>query len=449
MLEFYLREEYRHHIYIAKKFSLLIFPAYVFLSSLFASYFSTYIFSIFSYANFIKLMLISTLLYGFGVSSFEFLGRSGEKGSLLTISSLLPISPRKSYFYAFLRDIIYYSSLFILPLYLGLLAGTLISSLTVSQVSIFVLSLFVSMLIGYSLGYLSFALEGRSRLLYLIFIVSFLLYVLLFLLNIVPFTVELFQRGKESLWLGISIIVVASLIPAAYFLTPLERRRSERRRNFRYLLYLRIFHKPLLAKIMEDAVRGGVVYKSVLTYFFPMLLLFLFIRLINMAMNTQIYNSLSLSLMLSLFSVVIYSWLTVIEDFGYFQTLPFTASEIIYALIHVHIILISVISLPILIIFNVATPTLIFPSIALFYLTSLYLISLTANLSGYRINSMLFNPGIVLRFSIYTLIPGMILLVASTEISLLSIITMGITAGAMILVIIRNFRKIKEKWKYF
>ena len=141
MLRFYLKEEYRRHAYIAKKFSLLVFPLYVLASSLFATYFYDYILAIFSYGNFIKLTLMSSLLYGFGVSSFEFLGRRRERFSLVNTSSILPLSTRKSYFYAFLRDIVYYTSLFIIPLYGGLLLGTFISSLTPLQVSYFTFSL--------------------------------------------------------------------------------------------------------------------------------------------------------------------------------------------------------------------------------------------------------------------------------------------------------------------
>ncbi len=449
MLRFYLKEEYRRHAYIAKKFSLFVFPIYVLASSLFAAYFYDYILTIFSYGNFIKLTLMSSLLYGFGISSFEFLGRRRERFSLVNTSSILPLSTRKSYFYVFLRDIVYYTSLFIIPLYAGLLLGTFISSLHPLQVSYFTFSLFLSMLLGYSLGYLSFSLNGISRKAYYALLLSLLIYVALFFLNILPFPLEIFQREKDLLSLSIGAAISSLLIPLAYFLTPAELSEVERVAKNALSSYEKLFKNVLLGKIMEDAIRGGVVYKSLLTYFFPMLLLFIFVRMVNMAMATELYNSLSLSLMLALFSVVIYSWLTVIDDFRYFQTLPLTAADIIHAFIKAHLIIVSLISVPILIAFNIHTPHLLAPSLLLFYLTSLYLLSMVANISGYRINSMLFNPGIVLRFTVYTLIPGTILLITSIEPTTHALFIAMITGTAMIFITFHNFRDIKRKWMYF
>jgi len=449
MLKFYLKEEYRRHVYVAKKISLLIYPLYVILSTLFASYFYDYIFRIISYHYFIKISLISSLIYGFGVSSFEFLGRAREKFTLIDASSVLPISSRKSYFYAFLRDVIYYTALFIIPLYAGLVLGTLISSLHLIQVSIFSLSLFLSMLIGYSLGYFSFSLEGISRHLYYIFLCGLLLYLLLFFLNVLPFPLEIFQREKELSWLLTSVGIIAALVTLAYFFTPREILPKKRVLSMMLPAYENIFKEPLLSKIIEDAIRGGILIKSIFTYFFPMVILFLFVRLINMAVGYSIYNSLSLSIILSLFSVVIYSWLSVLDDVRYMETLPLTAGDLIYGFIKAHIIITSIISIPLLIVFTWRNLILLPFSVALFYLTSLYLLSMVANLSGYKINSILFNPGIVFRFSLYTILPGMILLVASIQASTLSLILALITSVLMIIITFRNFISIKRRWKYF
>jgi len=449
MLKFYLKEEYRRHVYVAKRISLLIYPLYVIISTLFASYFYDYIFRIISYHYLIKISLISALIYGFGVSSFEFLGRAREKYTLLDASSILPISSRKSYFYAFLRDVIYYTALFIIPLYVGLVLGTLISSLHLIQVSIFSLSLFLSMLIGYSLGYFSFSLDGISRHLYYIFLCGLLLYLLLFFLNVLPFPLEIFQREKELLGLLISVGIIAALVPLAYFFTPMEILPKKRVLSMMLPTYENIFKEPLLSKIIEDSIRGGILIKSIFTYFFPMIILFLFVRFINMAVGYSIYNSLSLSIILSLFSVVIYSWLSVLDDLRYMETLPLTASDLIYGFIKAHIIITSIISIPILIVFTWRNLILLPFSVALFYLTSLYLLSMVANLSGYKINSILFNPGIVFRFSLYTILPGMILLVASIQASTLSLILALITSVLMIIITFRNFISIKRRWKYF
>lgn len=449
MLRFYLLEEYRRHAYIARKFSLFIFPVYIVISTLFAAYFLDYIFAIIPYPYFIKISLISSFIYGFGVSSFEFLGRSEEKFTLIDASMILPVSPRKSYLYVFLRDTLYYSLLFVLPLYAGLLLGTIFTSLSAGQVSVFVFSIFLSMWIGYSLGYLSFSLEGRSKFLYYALLAFLLIYLITFFWNIFLFPPEIFQRTKNILWLIISIFFILLFTAFAYFLAPTERRKNENYENFRLSLYQKLFKNVMLAKVMEDTVRGRIIVKSLFTYFFPMLLLFIFIKVINKVVSTASYNSLSLSIVLSLFSVVIYSWLTIMDDHRYMGILPVSASQLIYTLIKAYLLIISLISIPIIITFNLKTLTLLPASIALFYLNSLYLTSVVARIAGYRINSMLFNPGIVFRFSLYTFIPGVILLVSSIELNVYSFSLLLITICSMLFLIYLNLKKIKEKWLYF
>ena len=66
-----------------------------------------------------------------------------------------------------------------------------------------------------------------------------------------------------------------------------------------------------------------------------------------------------------------------------------------------------------------------------------------------KITSLLFNPGIILRFSLYSIVPGMILVIGTFDHSLYSVIAIAITAAFMLLITYINFKRIKKKWLYF
>jgi hypothetical protein len=449
MLRYYLLEEYRRHASIAKKYSLIVFPLYVIFFVTIGASFVEEILSIFPYRQFIILTMLSTFIYGFGVSSFEFLGRGREKGSLSQITSILPMKNKKNYFYLFLRDAIYYTVFFIIPTFIGLVISIPFSSLTFSQIIDFSVSLTISMFIGYSLGYLSFSLWYQRKIFYYAFLAFLLIYLLLIIFSILPFPPAEFQVSKNPSFLIFSLILIMLISFIAYEITPPEIIEYSKERGNSLMKYHRVFKNILLAKEMEDVIRGGIIVKSLFTYFLPMLLLFVFIKIINMSMGKEVYNPLSLSVMLSIFSAVIYSWLTIMEDFDYLQTLPLRASDVVMTHIKVYFIIITLISLPIIFLLNSHTLNLLPFSIGLFYLNSTYLLFLTAYIAGPKITSLLFNPGIILRFSLYSIVPGMILVIGTFEQSIYSITAVIITASIMILLTYINFKRIKRKWLYF
>ena len=448
MLKYYLIEEYRRHQSIAKKYSFFIFPLYVIFFTFVGAMFINDVLKIFPYYKFIKIVMISTFIYGLGVGSFEFLGRSFEKFKLVNTYEILPISNRKNYFYAFLRDSIYYTILFLIPAFAGLCLSMPFSSLKLPQISFFVLTLLLSMFLGYSSSYFSFSLYYRKKLLYYIFIISLLLY--LFLSFFFPlFPPVNFQIKKDLLYFVYSLTAIIVLVILAYFITPDELHEEKKNYSGKLWRYREFFRDILLAKDMEDVIRGNIILKSLLTYFFPMLLLFIFVRILNMASSKNIYNPMSLSLMLSIFSIVIYSWLTIMDDYRYFSFLPLEGWDLISAHIKAHLIIVSVISIPIIIFININTVFFLLPSLLLFYMSSVYLLSVVVSLAGYNVTSLLFDPEIVMKFSIYSIIPGIVLIISSIEASFFTFIALIITSAIMIFLTIFNFKKTKKKWAYF
>ncbi len=449
MLKYFLIEEYRRHISIARKYSFFVFPLYIMLFTVVGGAFISDVLKIFPYKRLIATVMISTFIYGFGVGSFEFLGKSKEENTLLTVSRILPVKIKKIYFYMFLRDSIYYTALFLIPSYIGLLISIPFSHLSTFQVSIFSLSLLISMFMGYSLSYALFPVDQRSQRNYTISLLLILIYLIFaYFFNFI-FPPSVFQISKNPLWLLISAGIILIFTFAGYEFTTDEERKGGKKYRYSLPKYERIFGDTLLAKDMEDVVRGNVVIKASMTYFIPMLLLFIFVRIVNLSSGKNVYNSLSISIMLSIFSTVIYSWLTIMDDPGYFSILPLSAWSLIKTHMKTHLIIVSAISLPVILYFNIPNPLLIFPSIALFYLNAFYLLSLTVYLAGYRITSLLFDPEVVMKFSLYSIVPGMILIILTLGSNIFNYFLSSIVGILMILISIVIISKSKDKWVYF
>ncbi len=449
MLKYFLIEEYRRHIAMTKKYSLFVFPLYIIFFTSVGAIFIKDVLAMFPYRKFILMNMLSVFIYGFGVGSFEFLGRSFENFNLSNTYSILPVSSRKIYLYAFYRDAIYYTVLFLSPAYAGLLLSMPLSGLTALQVSIFSLSLLLSMFFGYAASYLSFSLYHRSRTFYMIFVALLFSYLLLAYVSYIPFPVAEFQITKNPVYLLLSVSIIVALSVAAYALTPVEIHELSRSRRSRLPLYHKKFKDILFAKEMLDVWRGGIVLKSTLTYFLPMLLLFIFVRVLNSVSSKDVYNSLSLTVMLSIFSTVVYSWLTIMDDYRYIGELPLTPWELIKTHIKVHVLIVSLVSIPVIFWLNFRSPELLLVSFGLFYLNVFYLLTITAYLAGYRITSMLFDPGVVMRFSVYSIVPGIILTISSINLGLPGLILIALTALSMILIALVSIKKAREKWVYF
>ena len=449
MLSYYLIEEYRRHTSIAKKYSLFIFPMYMVFFTAVGGSFIGDVLKIFPYSKFVTLTMISTFLYGLGVGSFEFLGRTREENTLLRVSRILPITIRRSYFYVFLRDSVYYTLLFLLPTYAGLVVSMPFSHLSLLQISIFTLSLLVSMFLGYSLSYALFPLHNRFEKIYILSLLLILIYVILSYLRVIPFPTAEFQMKKQWIWLVASSVLIFIFALIGYLFV--SEKEAPRRRNYSFSLpkYERIFGDIMFAKDVEDVVRGNIIIKASMTYFIPMILLFLFVKIVNMSSGKSVYNALSLSVMLSIFSTVVYSWLTIMDNPSYLSVLPQSSWDLIKAHIKTHMLLVSSISLPVIMWFNFSTPLMVLPSIALFFVNSIYLLALTAYLAGYRITSMLFDPEIVLKFSFYSIVPGMILVIFTLGSSLLNYIVSLVVSILMVLFAILVMKRARDRWIYF
>ena len=449
MLKYYLIEEYRRHTSITRKYSLFIFPLYIVFFTAVGGAFIGDILKIFPYSKFIILTMISTFLYGFGVGSFEFLGRAKEEKTLLTISHILPITVRKSYFYVFLRDSIYYTLLFLVPSYIGLILSIPFSGLSLIQISFFTLSLLISMFLGYSLSYTLLPLYQRSTKLYSASLLLITVYVILAYLNMIPFPMAKFQISKQWSWFFLSLIAVLSFVAIGYISVSESDKTPEKNYHFSLPKYERAFRNTILAKDVEDVVRGNIIIKASMTYFVPMILLFIFVRIVNLSSGKYVYNALSLSVMMSIFSTVVYSWLTIMDNPAYLADLPLTSWNLIGAHIKTHLMVVSVISIPVIVWFNLSNPCMIILSISLFYINAFYLLSLTAYLAGYRITSMLFDPEIVMKFSFYSIVPGMILVIFTLGTSIVNYIVSLMVSILMIFVSFIIIKKAQRRWVYF
>ncbi len=165
----------------------------------------------------------------------------------------------------------------------------------------------------------------------------------------------------------------------------------------------------------------------------------------------QSFNIVFFGFLIGFFGVLIYSWLNITDRVEFYQTLPVSVPQLIKIKIMVYIIICAWIC-PIIIIilafWNNELPMVGWALLVMF-ITSFYIVSSTAYLTGLRTNTYLFNSTILLKFGILSFLPFICITILSftlntmIEISLAGILLICVNLiGASFLL----YRGIDKKW---
>ena len=149
--------------------------------------------------------------------------------------------------------------------------------------------------------------------------------------------------------------------------------------------------------------------------------------------------------------MLVYSWLNITDRVEFYQTLPVSVPQLIKIKIMVFLIIccwISPVIIVILAIWNNQI-SLVGWALLVMFITSFYIVTATAYLTGLRTNTYLFNTTILVKFGILSFLPFICITILSftfntmVEISLLAIILICVNLiGASFLL----YKGIDKKW---
>ncbi|MFQ5909869.1 MAG: hypothetical protein ACE5IJ_04010 [Thermoplasmata archaeon] len=480
LTKLFLKEEFRMHTYYTNKSMFLTFPMIVGVFSFGLSLTSGRILADTPIEQIMLLVHISVFLYGLSVGAFGFMGREyverrhGRRKYLVASPHTLPISFKKTFLGLYVRDVIFYLLLLLLPAMLGMLFSIPFTHFRWTSVILLFLAALMSFLIGISLSFLMSIIYIRSMGAFLLSVssiiglfvaqVAFNLFPVTFLLpglavqhSLPPFSYVLTDDLLLSALSGIALIFIFvlaaySLIPHRF--QPLRPKVEERDlpRTHQRLSFMKRY-SGLLAKELVDLKRSGTVAKMFFSFVTPLLFLSFTAWFVRTGLAVPVgFNTVFYGAMVGFFGVILYSWLNNVDIMDYFETLPVSPTKVIKTKIIAFLILTSWISLIFLLAISFLNNdlSLLWLAIPVMFIVSLYMVVMTAYLTGLRTNTFLFDANVLVKFTAMSMLPDVGLVILSFMIdrdlffaSFAILLVCSILLGATLIL----YSGIDDRWK--
>jgi hypothetical protein len=213
--------------------------------------------------------------------------------------------------------------------------------------------------------------------------------------------------------------------------------------------YLRRFafarsYRPLLAKDAVDLLRSGTIGKISFTFIAPLTFLSFSTWYVNNGLNVPVgFNLVFYASMVGFFGVMLYSWLTNMDTVDYYETLPVSPTK--FLLLTTGISTSFVVALALV---NDET-RLLWLALPVLYVTSAYMVVSMSYLTGLHPNSYLFNPQVLFRFALISMLPQIGITVLSFSVDrspAIAAVAILAVLGALIIITLVLNRKLDRRW---
>lgn len=440
-----LKEEWRLNLAFASRRGLLMFPLFIFGGAVATGLSLDSLTEDVGLSTLVTAAHLSLLTYGLFIGSFTFFGKEimerlfGNTTLLLGLPSTQPLSNRSVLLLFFWKDVAYYFLTTFGPLVTGLLLGSWLGGVPLEAVALFAVGAGASFATGLALSYLLAAVY-LHRVWAATVVGACLLMPLLFgfagLAELEWFLPPLAYHGTHNwLYLFLGWGGVLALVALATLILPerLEGRsgRTPQTHAAGYAPLLRRFgplarlhHRipNLLAKEWLDVIRSRTHYRMIFSLAFPLLIItgldwFLAHSLppeASFDFNTLFYGGL-----MGFFTVMLYSWLNNVDSTSFYSTLPVSVAQVVKTKVLLFLFLSTAIPLLFLAFIAMMTNELHLMPLALLLLivVSIYTVSYTAEATGLRTNTYLFDTLVLLRFNIISTVPLIAVVILSDLLS--------------------------------
>ncbi len=420
-----IKEEWRIH---SSVFGNVLFALFPFLLIVFA-FLGSFLLPIFLDVLSIKQILILAhylfVLFGLSVGGFGLLGREvmnrrfGQASLIAYSSKTLPITERKIFLNFFVKDLIYYFFLWILPIVSGFVFASLFLSINLFYSFLLLLTLTLSFLIGLSLIFFLSTIYAHSSKVLIIVLVLFtsigILITSYFSIDslILPSVLFFFTLSFKELFLSLFSIITFSSLSLIFLKVdyPEKKRRFKNQldklsERLKFIKYPYFVSKDFLDLKRSEGGLGKIIFSFLFPVLFIWLVIYVFLKFVPVADFLLMF-----SILLGVMSSTIYNWLTEFDLFTSYSFLPVKVSNVIKSKINSYM-LINLISLIILIVTTIWINKFVYflPSFFAFLGISSYALSVTIYLTGLYPNILLYNSKIFLEYLIL-LLPVLLILI--------------------------------------
>ena len=477
LLPLMLKEELRMHATYSSKFLFLAFPVMTMLFALGIALTSETIFETTPIAQLILFFHLAVYLYGLSVGAFGFLGqqylerRYGVRNYLIAMPFLHPLGFRKAFFGMYLRDVIFYVVLLLVPATAGLFLSIPWTHFSPLSVSYLFFAGLLSFLLGVSTSFFISTLYVRSRWVFAIAVgILSTLFAAYALFQAIPLGILLpsldlhyalppFQSVTAILWgpLALTGLLIFSQVVLALILVrqTFEMAQAKVEENYP-AMHRRVLSvgslAALLAKELVDLRRSGTVAKMFFSFVTPLIFLSMTVWFVQNGLAVPVgFNTVFYAAMVGFFGIMLYNWLTNVDAMDYYSTLPVTVPQVIRAKLLAFFFLTTGISLAFVLGIGYLNGDLrlLWIAIPVLFITSLYMVVMTAYLTGLQTSSFLFNPGVLVRFNLLAMLPDIWLTILSFTLDrfwvyslfgiALVLLSLGVTTWIL-------YRGIETKW---
>ncbi|MDH4123382.1 MAG: hypothetical protein OEV21_04815 [Thermoplasmata archaeon] len=440
LIRLMLKEELRTHTtYSGQRF--FTFPIVVFIFALILALFMERLLVEASLSQLMLLALASAFIYGIGVGSFGFMGRQyiekryGTQNYIVAMPSLLPITYRKTFLGLYIRDSIFYILLVLVPAVAGLLVASPFTGFKITSILFFFVAAVLSFQIGTSISFFGSILYNRSSLAFITFTSVLIALVILGgalkvfdIQLIVPalgfeFSLPPFAADYQSalLFLTVSLAMIFALIGLSIALMKFNFIVRDSRHESILPKYIEMFslsksYKNLVGKEFVDLRRSGTIGKMSFSFILPLVFLSFTSWFVNTGLGIEVgFNTVFYGAMVGFLGVLLYSWLNNVDSADYYSLIPVTVPQVIRARLIVFLFLTLGISTAFVVIISIMNNEvdILWLALLVMFITSIYMVVMTAYLTGLRTNTFLFDMGIMGRFAIMSFLPDVCLTILS------------------------------------
>ncbi len=474
-----LREEFRTHATYSGKGRFLSFPLFVFFLSFFTGLTLDRMLETVTLEEMAVFSHLSAFLYGLSVGAFGVMGkqylerRYGSSNYMLAMPFILPLSFRTTFLGIYLRDSVFYMVLLLVPATLGLVAAAPIMGFSFVSIGLFFVGILLAFMLGLSLSFLASVVYVRSIKAFGAFTACIaVLFALQSLTEIPGLEVLIPSLGFQSrvqpfvpatdeavLYLLVSSGLVALMAVLAYALVDVRITTNSRAWGSLLPSYYgktRLVSgasKALIAKEFVDLRRSGTVAKMAFSFVLPLLFLSFTAWFVNHGLSIPVgFNTVFYAAMVGFIGILMYSWLNNVDLAEYYSLLPVTVPQLVKVRILVFLLLTLGISAAFVAAISLVNGELglLWLALLVMVVTSLYMVVMTAYLTGLRTNTFLFDTGVLIKFSVMSFLPDVCLVILSFSLVSnwsMALAGLALVLGSMLLATRILYRGIESKWR--
>ena len=441
LLRLMMKEEFRVHASYSGRTMFLSFPIIVCLFSLTIAVSSQRLLAYTPLGDAILLLHLGVFLYGLSVGAFGFLGRqylerkNGTRNYIVTMPALLPMRLRRTFLGMYLRDAVFYVALLLAPATIGLALSVPVTGFHLTSIAILFGACLLDFLVGMSLSFFVSTLYMRSRVGFGASVagvsalfaaagafrwipISWVLPGLAAHDVLPPFGANLAQA---ALYAAAGLAIVSVLVAAAVVLVPDRYEPQAVVAREELTRYARAFGRfprygTLLAKEFVDLKRSGTFAKMFFSFVAPLLFLSFTAWFVRYGLQVPVgFNTVFYAGMVGFFGVMLYNWLNNVDSVDYLATMPVSVPQVIRAKLLAFLLMTTWITVGFVVGIGWLNgdTRLLWLAIPVALITSAYMVTMTAYLTGLRTNSFLFDPGVLARFTVLSMVPDLGLTILS------------------------------------